>query len=318
MKKRVVLALPLPPAAMERAAAEFDLWAPEAPAPVDKVVEVCGEREAQGLVVFSSHKVRAEQIARLPDSLRIIATTSVGFEHIDLAAARSRGIVVTHTPDVLSDATADTAMLLILGASRRVKEQVRNMDGGWQTLNGFNRNLGWDVHGKRLGIVGMGRIGRALAERARGFRMPILYHNRKRLPSELEQGAQYFASLDEMLPHCQVLALTLPGGQGVVMTPERFALLPRGAVFTNVARGDLVDEAALEAALRSGQLAAAGLDVYAKEPTYNQALNGDLQTFLLPHTGSATIETRTAMAMLALDNVAAVLTGRPPLTEVRP
>src|SRR5262249_34446610 len=155
--------------------------APDAPAPVDKVVEVIREREAQGLVVFSSHKVRAEHIARLPDSLKVIATTSVGFEHIDLAAARARGIVVTHTPDVLSDATADTAMLLILGAARRVKEHVRNMDGGWQTLNGFNRNLGWDVHGKRLGIVGMGRIGRALAERGRGFRMPILYHNRKRL-----------------------------------------------------------------------------------------------------------------------------------------
>ena len=136
-------------------------------------------------------------------------------------------------------------MLLLLGAARRAKEHVRNMDSGWKTRNGFFEGLGVEVTGKTMGIVGMGHIGRAVADRARGFRMPILYHNRTRLAAEQEGDARYFASLEDMLPHCQVLSLNLPGGQGVLMTRERFALLPKGAIFVNSARGALVDEDAL-------------------------------------------------------------------------
>lgn len=209
-------------------------------------------------------------------------------------------------------------MLLLLGAARRAKEHVRNMDGGWKVRNGFFQGLGVEVTGKTMGIVGMGRIGRAVADRARGFRMPILYHNRTRLPPDLEAGAQYFASLDEMLPQCEVLSLNLPGGQGVLMTAERFSMLPRGAIFVNSARGSLVDEDALLSALRSGQVGAAGLDVFQREPNFDTRLNELDNTFLLPHIGSATVETRTAMVNLAVDGIEAVLSGKIPWNLIRP
>jgi lactate dehydrogenase-like 2-hydroxyacid dehydrogenase len=191
------------------------------------------------------------------------------------------------------------------------------MDGGWKIRNGFFQGLGVDVTGKTMGIVGMGRIGRAVADRARGFRMPILYHNRTRLSPELEGDARYFASLEAMLPHCQVLSRNLPGGQGVLMTAERFALLPKGAIFVNSARGSLVDEDALLEALKSGHLGAAGLDVFRQEPNYDTRLNALDNTFLLPHIGSATVETRTAMASLAVDGIEAVLSGKTPHNVVR-
>jgi lactate dehydrogenase-like 2-hydroxyacid dehydrogenase len=302
---------------MAQAAEQFHLDAPDRPIPMDQVVENAIRHHADAVLISMGLPVKAEQIARLPSETKVIATASVGFEHIDIRAANARGIVVTNTPDVLTDATADTHMLLLLGACRRAKEHVRNMDTGWKTRNGFAQGLGVDVTGKTMGIVGMGRIGRAVAERARGFRMPILYHNRNRLSPDLEQGATYFASLDDMLPHCQVLSLNLPGGQGVLMTREKFALLPKGAIFINSARGALVDEEALLDALKSGHLGAAGLDVFQKEPNYDTRLNDLPNTFLLPHIGSATIETRNAMGFRALSNVEAVLAGKTAPDEVK-
>lgn len=317
MKKRLVLSLPMPPDVMARAGAEFDLWAPEKPISIEKATEAAVAQQADGMLISLRLPVTPAHIAAMPASVKVLATASVGFEHIDLAACAARGIVVTNTPDVLTDATADTHMLLLLGAMRRAKEHVRNMDSGWKIQNGFAANLGWDVTGKTMGIVGMGRIGRAVAERSRGFRMPILYHNRSRLSPELESGARYFASLDEMLPHCQVLSLNLPGGGGVLMTAERFAKLPKGAVFINSARGSLVDEGAMMDALESGHLSAVGLDVFAREPQYDQRINAHPLAFLLPHIGSATVETRNAMGFTCLDNIAAVLAGKPAPNEVR-
>jgi lactate dehydrogenase-like 2-hydroxyacid dehydrogenase len=314
---RLTLSLPLPEAVMAKAAERFHLDAPDRPVPMDQVVENAIRHQADALLISMGLPVKAEHIVRLPPETKIIATASVGFEHIDIRAANARGIVVTNTPDVLSDATADTHMLLLLGACRRAKEHVRNMDTGWKTRNGFAQGLGVEVTGKTMGIVGMGRIGRAVAERARGFRMPILYHNRNRLPPELEKDARYFASLDDMLPHCQVLSLNLPGGQGALMTREKFALLPKGAIFINSARGSLVDEEALIDALKSGQVGAAGLDVFAKEPNYDMRLNELLNTFLLPHIGSATVETRNAMGFRALGNIEAVLAGESAPDEVK-
>lgn len=294
----------------------FDCIAPDRHLKTDEVIDLANQHQPAALLVSLGMPMRAEHMARLPVSVRVIATTSVGYDHIDVAAAKARGITVCNTPDVLTDATADTHMLLLLGAARRAKEHVRNMDGGWKIRNGFFQGLGIEVTGKTMGIVGMGRIGRAVAERARAFRMPILYHNRTRLSPDLEAGARYFATLEEMLPHCQVLSLNLPGGQGVLMTAERFAMLPKGALFINSARGSLVDEDALLAVLKSGQVGAAGLDVFQKEPGYDTRLNELENTFLLPHIGSATIETRTAMASLAIDGIAAVLAGRTPDNRV--
>ena len=317
-KPRIALALPLTEAAAARLASDFDAVVPESPIGMDKLIELAAAHKAEGLVSWPGLIFDAATLARLPASVRALATVSVGFDHVDIAAANARGIIVTHTPDVVTEDTADTHMLLLLGAARRAKEHVRNMDDGWSIRNGFAQGLGVQVTGKTMGIVGMGRIGRAVAQRARGFDMPIIYHNRTRLPDALEQGARYFASLDDMLPHCQVLSLNLPGGGGALMTREAFGRLPRGAVFVNSARGSLVDEDALIEALSSGQLSAAGLDVFQKEPKYDQRLNALPNTFLLPHIGSATTETRDAVGFRALGNLAEVLAGRPALDEVKP
>ncbi len=314
---RVVASLPIPDLLQERVNALFDCIAPERHLRTDEVIALAHQHQPAGLLVSLGMPMRAEHMTQLPASVKVIATTSVGYDHIDVAAANARGITVCNTPDVLTDATADTLMLLLLGAARRAKEHVRNMDGGWKVRNGFFQGLGVEVTGKTMGIVGMGRIGRAVADRARAFRMPILYHNRTRLSADLESGARYFANLEEMLPHCQVLSLNLPGGQGVLMTAERFAMLPKGALFINSARGSLVDEEALLAALKSGQVGAAGLDVFQREPNFDTRLNEVENTFLLPHIGSATIETRTAMASLAIDGIAAVLAGETPDNMVR-
>lgn len=307
----LVLSLPIPAPVRERAERLFQCVEPPKHIGTEKLIEAANANKADALLISLGIPMKADAIARLPASVKIIASTSVGFDHIDVAAANARGITVGITPDAVTDATADVTLLLMLGACRRAKEHVRSMDQAWSARNGFFDGLGVDLTGKTLGIVGMGRIGRAVAERARGFRMPIIYHNRNRLSPDQEAGAKYYASMDEMLPHCQVLSLNLPGGQGVIMTREKFALLPKGALFVNSARGNLVDEDAMIDALKSGQLVAAGLDVFKSEPNYDTRINDLPNTFLLPHVGTATIETRTDMANIALDNIEAVLSGRP-------
>lgn len=308
---RLVFSLPIPEPVRARAEGLFECFEPPRHIGTEKLIEAANLHKADAVVISFGIPIQADAIARLPASVKIIASTSVGFDHIDVAAANARGIAVGITPDAVTDATADVTLLLMLGACRRAKEHVRSMDQAWSVRNGFFDGLGIDLTGKTLGIVGMGRIGRAVAERCRGFRMPVLYHNRNRLSPDLEGGARYFASLDAMLPHCQVLSLNLPGGQGVVMTKDKFALLPRGALFVNSARGSLVDEGALIDALKSGQLVGAGLDVFKSEPNYDTRINDLPNTFLLPHVGTATVESRTQMANMALDNVEAVLSGRP-------
>lgn len=306
----LVLSLPIPGPVRSRAEALFNCIEPPKHIGTEKLLEAAIANKADAILISPGVPMKSDAIARLPDSVKIIATASVGFDHIDVAFARERGMEVGTTPDATTDATADTTILLMLGASRLTKGHVRSMDQAWSVRNGFFEGLGIDLTGKTLGIVGMGRIGRGVAERVRGFRMNVLYHNRNRLSPELEGSATYFASLDEMLPHCQVLSLNLPGGQGVIMTAERFAKLPKGALFVNSARGGLVDEDAMIEALKSGQLFAAGLDVFKSEPNYDTRINELPNTFLLPHIGTATIESRTLMANNALDNIEAVLSGK--------
>ncbi len=316
MKPRLIVSRQMPAPVGARIGAAFDCpWPDGRDMDAEEMLRAVRDTRAEALL-FSSHlKLGAEVIARIPDHVRIAATCSVGFEHIDVAAARARGLPVTNTPDVLTDCTADLAMLLILGACRRAGEYEAIMRAGWRRGYGLGEMLGLRVSGKRLGIVGLGRIGQAVARRARGFAMRILYNNPRRLPPEIEQDATYFADLREMLPHCDILSLHARGGPTTagLMNAEMFALLPKGAVFVNASRGGLVDEDALVAALQSGHLFAAGLDVYRNEPAFDQRLAQLPNTFLFPHMGSATIETRTAMGMRALDNIAAVLAGRPPI-----
>ena len=266
-----------------------------------------------GLMIANTEQLTAELIGRLPESVVIVATFSVGYEHIDLAAAKARGLVVSNTPDVLTDATADMAMLCLLGAARRASEGerlIRNNEWhGWYAT----MLLGQHVGGKRLGILGMGRIGRAVAARARGFGIEIHYHNRNRLSPELEAGAIYHETAEDLLAVSQLLSINSPSSPETrkFLNAERIALLPDRAVVVNSARGDIVDDDALIAALRSGKIAAAGLDVYAGEPNIHAEYRALDNTFLMPHLGSATVETRDAMGFCCLDNLDAYFAGLP-------
>jgi lactate dehydrogenase-like 2-hydroxyacid dehydrogenase len=273
---------------------------------------------ADALLCCPGDVLDAETIAALPGSVRVIGTFSVGYDHIDVAAAKARGIRVCNTPDVLSVATAECAMLLILAAARRAGEGERLVRSGKWAGWAPTQLLGTQVSGRRLGIFGMGRIGREIARMARGFGMEIHYRDMTRLSPDLEQGAVFHDNDDSFLPICQVLSLNAPGGGGTRhwLDNGRIAKLPPGAVVVNAARGTLVDDTALIAALRSGHVAAAGLDVYNGEP----ALHPDYVTLenvvLLPHLGSATVETRDAMGRVVLAGIGAVLAGETPANLV--
>ena len=269
---------------------------------------------ADAIVPCHTEKLNADVIARLPASIRAITSFSVGFDHIDLPAAKARGILVTNTPEVLSDATAEIAMLLLLGAARRAHEgeqQIRT--DSWADWSATYQ-LGLQVSGKRLGIIGMGRVGQIMARRARGFDMQIHYYNRSRLPAELELDAVYHDSVEGLLPHCEFLSIHCPATPETrhLLNGERIALLPDRAVVVNTARGAVVDDDALIAALRSGKLFSAGLDVFNDEPRIHPGYRELKNTFLLPHIGSATVETRDAMGFRALDNLDAIMAGREP------
>lgn len=267
-----------------------------------------------GLLITPTEKLTAEVIGRLPASVRIVASFSVGYDHIDIAAAKARRLAVTNTPDVLTDATADVAMLLILGAARGAYWGERLVREGRWGIWAPTHPLGYDVTGRRLGILGMGRIGQAVAKRSRAFDMTIHYHSRSRLPAEREQGAVFHPSLDELLPNCDFLSIhcaSTPETRGLV-NAAAIARLPDGAILVNTARGDIVDDDALIAALKSGKLAAAGLDVFRGEPDIDPRYRTLDNVFLLPHLGSATRRTRIAMGMRAVDNLEAFFAGRTP------
>jgi len=257
-------------------------------------------------------------VTRLHPRVRVLASVSVGTDHIDLAAARDRGLRVTNTPDVVTEATADIALLLLLGAARRASEGEQLVRSGNWTGWAPTQLLGRSFTNKRLGIVGLGRIGRAFASRVRPLGLEIHYTDRVRLPAEEERGAQFHETLERLLQVSDFLSLHTPATPATrrLMNARTLGLLPKGAVLVNSARGDLVDDEALISALRTGQLFAAGLDVYAGEPALHPGYRTLPNIFLLPHLGTATLETRTAMGFRALDNVDAVLAGREPPDRV--
>jgi lactate dehydrogenase-like 2-hydroxyacid dehydrogenase len=306
----------LPPAVEELAAREFEARLTRSDAVIpDLVAQAEG---ADAVLCCPGDVLDAKAIAELPASVKVIGTFSVGYDHIDVAAATARGIKVCNTPDVLSVATAECAMLLLLAAARRAGEGERLVRS--RTWEGWapTQLLGTQVSGRRLGIVGMGRIGRELARMARGFEMEIHYRDVARLPPDLEQGATFHDNDDSFLPQCQFLSLHAPGGEGTRhwLNNDRITNLPPGVVVVNAARGTLVDDAALIQALQSGRVAAAGLDVYSGEPRLNPAYLTLENVFLLPHMGSATAETRDAMGRLVLSGIAALLAGETPSNVV--
>ena len=278
----------------------------------DEIVAM--SRNFDAILPCHSELFDGDVVARLDSRVRIIANHSVGVDHCDLKALKARGIVVTNTPDVLSEATAELALLLMLGAARRAVEGDRIVRSGVWTSWSPAFMVGKQVSGARLGIIGMGRVGQVTARYARGLGMEVHYHNRHRLPESQERGAIWHESLDQLLPVCDFLSLHCPATPATegLMNAARLARLPRGAVLVNTARGALIDEEALLEAIRSGQLAAAGLDCFCTEPGGNPAFAAHENIFMLPHIGSATTTTRDAMGFRALDNLDAFFAGRRP------
>jgi lactate dehydrogenase-like 2-hydroxyacid dehydrogenase len=302
----------LPEAVEERLRRDYAprLSPDDRPYGADELIE--HSADAAAILTCATDAWPAALIECLPDSVRAIATFSAGHEHIDLAAASARGIVVTNTPDVLTEATADLAMLCLLGAARRAFEGEALIRTGRWTGWTPTQLLGVELHGAVLGIVGMGRIGQAVARRARACGMRIHYCSRRRLPADFEQGATFHLTLESLLTECRFLSLHCPATPDTIrmINAETLALLPRGAVLVNTARGALVDDAAVLAALDEGRLFAVGLDVYDGEPNLHPGYRTRRNCFLLPHLGSATVETRTAMGFRCLDNLDAILAGR--------
>jgi glyoxylate reductase len=257
-----------------------------------------------GILTSLTEKMDEETINKLPSTVKILSNFAVGFGNIDLEAAKKRGITVTNTPDVLTDATAEIAMLLILGAARRASEGIEHAkNSNWKWSADFL--IGKQLTGARLGILGMGRIGRAVAKLSRPFGMKIHYHNRSKLKSELEEGATYHDSIKSLFSISDVLSINCPATKETenIINAKTLEYFPKGAIITNSARGDMIDDEAMINALNRRKIYALGLDVYKGEPNLNPGYLNIKDVFILPHLGSATKETRTAMANLAIDNL---------------
>jgi lactate dehydrogenase-like 2-hydroxyacid dehydrogenase len=314
-KPRVLVTRKLPQTVEDKLSENFDtiLNPDDSLYSTDELLRL--SKNVDAILPCHTEKFPAETIAELPAQVKAIANYSVGVDHVDLEAAKRKNIIVTNTPDVLSDATAEIAMLLMLGAARRASEGerlIRNQQ--WKDWSPAFM-VGRQITNKRLGILGMGRVGQVLARRARGFDMTIHYHNRRPLDSNAVEGAKYHANLDEMLSQIDVLSIHCPASPETsgLLNKQRLAALHSQAIVVNTSRGAVVDDDALVNALKTGGIAAAGLDVFNGEPDaihpeYRQLDN----VFLLPHIGSATEETREAMGFRAIDNLIAIFDGKEP------
>ena len=267
-----------------------------------KLIEL--SQGCDAILTSLTDKMDKDTISKLPDSVKAISNFAVGFGNINLESAKDRGIIVTNTPDVLTDATAEIAMLLILGAARRAPEGIEYAkNSNWKWSADFL--IGKQLTGARLGILGMGRIGRAVAKLSRAFGMKIHYHNRSKLSSNLEEKATYHDSIKSLFSVSDILAINCPATKETIniINKETLEYFPTGAIITNSARGDMIDDEAMLDALDRRKIYAVGLDVYKGEPNLNPGYLKHESAFILPHLGSATKETRTAMANLAIDNL---------------
>ena len=320
MKPKVVLTRKLPDVTETRMRELFDaeLRAQDTPLDPDKLVAAMQDTDV--LVPTVTDKLTKDILSKAGDRLKLIASFGTGVDHIDLAAAKARGITVTNTPGVLSEDTADVAMALILSVPRRLVEgDSRARSGNWTGWSPTGM-LGHRINGKRLGIIGMGQIGQAIARRARGFGMSVHYHNRKAVhPAiEAELEATYWDNLDEMLRRMDIVSVNCPFTESTkgLVSAERLALMPEHAYLVNTARGEIVDEQALAHALETGAIAGAGLDVYTDEPSIPEGLRARDNVVLLPHIGSATIEGRHAMGDKVIINIQTFLDGHTPPDRV--
>ena len=318
MKPVILVTRKLPDAVEDRLRRDYDpiLNPEDALYSSDEVIERA--KGADAILPCHTEKFTADVITRLPESVRAIANFSVGYDHVDTEAAKARGLIVTNTPEVLSDATAELTMMLMLGAARRASEGERLVRTREWKVWSPSFMVGTQVTGKRLGILGFGRVGRVVAKRARGFDMKIHYNDLQRMAPELEEGAIYHETPENLMPHCDFLSLHCVASPETtkLLNADLIALLPDGAIVVNASRGVVIDDDALITALKSGKLTAAGLDVYNDEPNINPEYRQLSNVFLMPHIGSATKETRDAMGFRALDNLDAIFAGREPRDRV--
>ncbi|WP_438960974.1 2-hydroxyacid dehydrogenase [Nereida sp.] len=313
-KKRLWITRRLSDATLERAARDYDVVINHEDTPGTAAELIAASADFDAIIPCHSEHFSADVVSQFSNRLKIVANHSVGVDHCDIPALNAGGITVTNTPDVLSDATAELAMLLMLGAARNAVAGDRIVrTGQWDSWSPAFM-VGKQVTGARLGIIGMGRVGQAFAQKARGFGMQVNYYNRRPLAPDFERGAVYHETVESLLAVSDFLSLHCPATPETVdlLDGERFQMLPKGAVVVNTARGALVDEDALIAALDSGHVSAAGLDCFKVEPGGNPKFSSYDNVLMLPHIGSATRQTRDAMGFRALDNLDAFFAGQTP------
>ena len=320
MKPSIILTRQLPESVETRMRELFNAMLNETDEAMSREALKEAVAKADVLVPTVTDIIDAEIIAAAGPQLKLIASFGVGVDHIDLAAAHEKGITVTNTPGVLTEDTADVVMSLILAVPRRIAEgDVRARSGEWKGWSPTGM-LGRRINGKRLGIIGMGNIGEAVARRARGFGMSIHYHNRKPVHPQLEEEleATYWEQLDQMLPRMDIISVNCPSTPAThnLLSRERLSLIQPHAYIVNCARGDVVDEAALTDLLANNGIAGAGLDVYQNEPEISQRLRSLKNTVLLPHIGSATIEGRQDMGQKVIINIQTFIDGHTPPDRV--
>ncbi len=320
MKPAILISRALPEGALSLARQRAAVDLHEGPHPLPKDALIARMKDKEGLVCLLTDAIDADVLGSAP-RLKVVANVAVGYDNIDVAAASAKGVVVTNTPEVLTETTADFTWALLLAVARRVAEADQYVRAGKFTRWELMLLLGGDVHGKTLGIMGFGRIGRAVARRAQGFNMRVLYHDAVRADAgvERELGAT-FVDKPTLLRESDFVTLhtpLLPETRHLIDTAE-LRLMKRTAYLLNAARGPIVNEAALVQALSEGWIAGAGLDVYEQEPRVHPGLTKLSNVVLSPHIASASVETRLRMATLAVENCLAVLEGNRPLTPVNP
>ncbi|WP_404424975.1 2-hydroxyacid dehydrogenase [Thalassospira australica] len=319
-KPLVIVTRKLPEAIETRMMELFDARLNIDDVPMSKAELIEAVKQADVLVPTVTDRIDSAVLAHAGPNLRLIANFGTGVDHVDLQTARSRGITVTNTPDVLTEDTADMTMALILAVSRRVAEGERLIRSGEWTGWAPTSMLGHRIWGKRLGIVGMGRIGRALARRAKGFGLSVHYHNRRRVHPDIEEelDATWWESLDQMLAHVDVVSVNCPHTPATyhLLSARRLKLMQPHAILVNTARGEIVDEPALTRMLTDREIAGAGLDVFEHEPAVNPKLLELQNAVLLPHMGSATIEGRVDMGEKVLINIKTFVDGHTPPDRV--
>jgi len=322
MKPKILVTRKMTEEAEKKLAESFDATfnKEDEPIPYEELINLANQYD--GLIVSGWDKFDENFFNQMNGRLKIIATFSVGYDHINIKSAEQKKIIITNTPNVLNDAVAELTIFLMLAACRKVYEGFNLVKSGkWKDtkVDFVNFVMGQSMTDKTLGIIGMGRIGRIVAKRAKGFGMKIIYCNRKKLSDDLEEGAKYYESVNSMMPDCDFVSIHTPATSETknILDSSAIDLLPKHAIVINTSRGSTVDDDALIKALQNNKIYAAGLDVFNNEPNLDERYLSLDNCFVLPHIGSSNYETRDAMAMLAVNNIEAYFNNKPLLSEVK-